>query len=168
MFLQGWRTGRALQSPSDLPRPPAPKLLGPHSSSLAPSPRPGPPLLHNWRIMPAGLLGANTNPRTVPEKPLPRGLALQHMALGTPKSQCETHCQPATTRGPLGAPPVIQGGKRAGPSKPLAMFKGPLHKNAGYHIPVPQRPHLVPLLRSPHSRRIGPAGLLWSNSNAKP
>ena len=80
----GWENGRALRAPRDLQRLPVPKCLGPHSSSLAPSPRPGPPLPHSWRIIPAGLLVANTNPRTAPEGPLTRGLALQHTVLGTP------------------------------------------------------------------------------------
>ena len=46
---------------------------------------------HSWRIRPAGLLGANLNPRTAPEGPFLRGLAPQHRGLGTPKPQCWMH-----------------------------------------------------------------------------
>ena len=56
-------------------------------------------------------------------------------------------------------------GELAGPSEPPATFISPLRQNAWAHAPALQRPHLGPLLRSPHSRHIRPAGLLGVNPN---
>ena len=48
-----------------------------------------PPLCspHNPRIGPADLLGANSNPRSDPEGPIPRGLSPQRLGLRTPEPQ---------------------------------------------------------------------------------
>ena len=91
--------------------------MAPHAKTLGPTlPLPStllrPPLhrKHRCHLGPAGILGANPNPRSSPELPFPRGLVPQCWGLGTTDPQCQTHPVARTTPGPLGAPLIIQAG----------------------------------------------------------
>ena len=109
--IQGVRTGRALRAIDNLRRPPSTKRLGPCSRSPAHSPQPAPPLAPQVGTRPAGLLGANPNPRSAPKWHIPWGLALQRWGLGTPEPQCWTHPAALLPPGLLEAPLVIQHGR---------------------------------------------------------
>ena len=122
---------------------------------------------HNQQIGPSGLLGSNPNPRLAVEGPLPRGLAPPRQGLGSPEYQRRTHPAALPRPGPLGAPSSFRVVERAGPSESPATFKGNPHQNARAHAPAHHCPHLGPPLRSPHSRRIGPASLLGANPNPR-
>ena len=111
--------------------------------------------------------GGNPNARSAPEGCLPRGLAPQRWGLGTPEPKRRTHRAAPLPPGVVGALPVIQGGKRTGPSEPPATFEGPLRQNARALSPARQHPHLGPPLRSQHSRRIRLGGLLGANPNPR-
>ena len=146
----------------------------PHRNALSHTPaRQRPylgPLLHTPHSQPiqaAGLLGSNPNPRSVPEGHLPRGLAPQRRGLGTPEHQHRTHPAAPLPPGPLGVPLVIQDGRIVRALGALATFEGPPRQKAWAHAPARQRPHLGPPISSPHSRRIGPAGLLGANPNPR-
>lgn len=73
----------------------------------------GPPIClpHSHGLQPASLLGPNPNPRLAPKWPFPRGLAPQCWGLRTPEPQCQTHAATRSTPGPIGALPLIQGGR---------------------------------------------------------
>ena len=122
---------------------------------------------HSWRIGPAVLLGAQSNPRLAPEGPLPRSLVPKRWGLEIPEPQCLTHPATPPQPGLLGAPPVIQGGEWGGPAESLETFEGPWCQNAWAHTPAQQSPHLVPPFHSLHSWQIEPAGVLGANPNAR-
>ena len=144
-----------------------PKRLSPSSRSPAPSPRPTPPLAHCRQIGTAGLMGAYPNPRSDPQGPLPRGLAPQRRGLGTPEPQGRTHpIAPPPTR-PVGRRRSFRAAELTGPSEAPATIEGPPRQNAWAHAPARQHPHLSRLLRSLHSWRIGPPGLLGAKLNPK-
>ena len=69
--------------------------------------------------------------------------------------------------GPMGRHLLFRAGELSGPSEPPAIFEGPPRQNPWAHAPPPQGPHLVLPLRSPHSHRLGLAGLLKANPNPR-
>ena len=148
-----WRNRRHL-------KPPTPKCRGPQSRTPAPLPRPAHLSPPSQRIWPAGLMGANSNPGSAHEEPLPRGLAPQRRGLGIPEPQPGIHPAAPPPTEPLGALLGIQGRRKGRALRAMATFKGPGHQNAGAHTPARHRPQLGLHLHSSHSRRIGPAGLL--------
>ena len=154
-FIQGGRTGNAHHAHGDFQRPPAPKRWGPRSGLPARSPGPVLHLAHSRRFGPASLLGANPDPRLAPERPLPRGLAPQCQGLGTPEPQRGTHPAAPPPPKPLGAPPVIQGGRKGRALRAAPDLRRHPHKQAWAIAQAPQRPHLSPTLREPHSRGSG-------------
>ena len=169
-FIQGGRTGKAHHAHGDFQRPPAPKRWGSRSGLPARSPGPVLHSAHSRRFGPASLLGANPDPRLAPERPLPRGLAPQCQGLGTPEPQRGTHPAAPPPPKPLGAPPVIQGGRkgralRAAPD--LRPSKAPAQTSLGYcsGSPAPSPQPNTPGAAQP---RIGPAGLLEANPNPRP
>lgn len=165
--IHGGRTGRAPRAPGDLRWPPAPKPLDPPSPSPEPSPQAAAQLAAQLADPACLAPGANSNPRSSAEQPLPWGLQSQPGGLGTPEPQRRT--QPAARKqpGPLGAPPEFRAVERAGAPEPPVNFDGPQCQNCWAHAPPPTRPHLGQPLRSPHSRHIGPARLLGTNPNPR-
>ena len=99
LVIQGGTTSRAFRAPDNLRRPPAPKRLGPRSCSPVPSSRPTPLLVAEQAHRDCWPPGANSNPRSATEGPIPRHLSLQRLRLGTPEPQHQTlPCCPGTTR----------------------------------------------------------------------
>ena len=116
----GGENGQGPLSPQRPSKAPAPKCLGPGFCSPAPSLRPPLHSQHSRHFGPAGILLANPNPRSVPERPITRGLGLQRWGLGTPETQGQTNTAAPPPPGPLGALPLIRGRRtyRALPAPP--------------------------------------------------
>ena len=109
----GQKNGQGPLSPRLPSKAPWAKTLGlmlPLSSAFHSAPPPRPP--HGRWMLPARVLGANPNPRWAPEGPLPRVLAPQLQALGTPDPQGKTNTAAPPPPGPLGALPLIQGWRK--------------------------------------------------------
>ena len=83
----------------------APPVQCPHTGPSLCSP-------HNDRLRSVGLLGTNPKPRSALDGPFSRGLALQCWDLGTAKPRCQTHPVARPPQGPIGAPWLIQDGKK--------------------------------------------------------
>ena len=110
-IIQGGRTGRALPAPVTFEGPQR-QNAGAHSPARQlPDLRPRlrSPQTADRACQPPG---ANFYLRSAPEGPLPRGLETQRRALGTPEPQRQIHPAASPPLRPLGAPPVIQGGRR--------------------------------------------------------
>ena len=93
-FIQGGGTVRALQTPATFESPLRQNTWALASAGQHPHLGPPPRSLHSPRIGSAGLLGTNPNHRLAPKGPLPKGLVLKRLKLGTPETQRRTH--PAT------------------------------------------------------------------------
>ena len=129
--IQGGNTGTALQDPGTFDGPP-----GQNAAAHAPArqcPHLGPPLcsLHSQQIRPAGILGANTNPRLTPKGPFLRGLVPPTPGIGKSEPQRWTIPAAPPPPRPLGAPPVIQGGRKGRALRTPVTFKGPRSKALG-------------------------------------
>ena len=121
----------------------APTRQRPHLGSPLHSPQ------SRW-IEPAGLLGANPNPRLAPEGPLPKGLPRNARDWGPPSRNAGLTLPPRQHRAAR-APPIIQGG-RTGRALPAPVtFEGPQRQKAGAHSPARQSPDLRPRFRSPQT-----------------
>ena len=108
-----------------------PKPLGPCSHSPAPSARLAPCSPQNHPLGPAGLLGANPNPMSAREGPIPRGLALQRCELGTTDPQCQTYPLSSLPPGPSGRRQSFRAGEQEGPSELQAFSKAGSVKTLG-------------------------------------
>ena len=84
------------------------------------------------------------------------------LRMGTPKLHRQILPAASLPREPIGAPPLIQGGRRGRALQTLVKFEGPLHQNPWAHAPPSQRSHLGLLFLS-LSLRLGPAHLLGAN-----
>ena len=96
---------------------------------------PPPPSPHRPWILPAGLLGANPNPRSAPKGLLPRGLAPQCQGLGTPAPALDSPSAPPPP-GPLLAPLVIQGGRMCRAHRAPGAFRRPPRQTLGPPLPL--------------------------------
>ena len=122
---------------------------------------------HSLWLCSADLLGAKPNPRLAPEWPFPRGMAPHRWGLGTTGPQSQTHTASWPPPGPIGAPPLIQGGRTGMALRALGDIRVCMRQNPWFHAPPAQRPHFGPPLCSPHSHRLRPPGLLGANPNPR-
>ena len=122
---------------------------------------------HSLQLCSAGLLGAKPNPRLAPEWPFPRGMVPHCWGLGTTEPQGQTHTAAWPPPGPIGAPPLIQGGRMGMALHAMGDIRVCMRQNPWVHAPPAQRPHLGPPLCSPHNHRLGPPGLLGANPNPR-
>ena len=76
-------------------------------------------------------------------RPFPSGLAPQRWGLGTPEPQRQSHPATKTQYVCIGSPPLIQDGRRAGPSKHLVTFEGSRAKTLRPTLPLPSALTLV-------------------------
>ena len=95
----------------------------------------------------------------------PKGLETQRRGLGTPEPRHQTHPAPRPPPGPIQEPQIIQGRKKGRALlAPSYLWRPHTTKPLGPCYPH-QRPQLGMPLRSPHSPRLRPAGLLGANPN---
>ena len=165
--IHGGSTGRSLQAPGDIRRPPVPKCLGPCSRSPMPSPRSTPPLAAQPVDRDCQPPGCYPNLWWAPEGPIPGSYCPNTGNLGILSPSARLTLLPYRHLDREGHRRSLREGEEAGPSKPPATFEGPLHQNARAHAPARQCPYLGPPLRLPHRWRIGPAGLLGANPNPR-
>ena len=114
----------------------------------------------------ARLLGANPNPRSVPEGHFPRGLAPQRRRLGTPEPHVGFTMPPRCHPGHYRCCRHSGRENRQGPTSP-GDNRRPPRQNAWAPTHARQRPHLGLHHDSLHSQWIGPAGLLGALSNPR-
>ena len=141
-IIQGVRTGRAHRAQGDIQRSHVINPLGPSSPTQRLHLRPAPPLAAQplaWACLTL----------CQPRGALPKGPCAAMLRMGMPKLQCQIHPAARLPREPIGAPPLIQGGRRGRALQPPAKFEGPLHQNPWAHAPPSQRSQLGLLFRSP-------------------
>ena len=158
--IQGGRTGRALQSPGDLRRQPAPKCLGPRSRSPTPSPRPPLCSPHSWQIGLNRLLGDNSNPRSAPEG-ISQGAWLPNARDWDPQAPAPDSHGRCDATGLLGVPPVFQGGRTGKPFRaPRDLRRTPAPKRLGprSRSPAPSPRPAPPLVAQPVDWACRPPG----------
>ena len=135
--IQSGRTGRSLRAPADLRRPPGLKRLCSCSVSPAPSPRPNPPRAEELLIGSTGLLGANHNPRLIPEGPS-QGAWRRNAGDWGPRALApDSPCCPSATQG-LGGAAVHSGWENEpGPPRHGDLRRPPVPKRPGPHSQSP-------------------------------
>ena len=150
---QDRRTGRDLRAPADLRSSSAQKPWLPCSCSQRPHLGPPLRLIQSRWIGPAKLLGL-TKTLGRPRGAHPKGPGSATLGIGDSEPQNRTHPAALSPPGPLGAPPVIQGGRTdRALEKPVTLEAS--RQNAGAHALARQSLYLGPRTSRRPARGLG-------------